>query len=85
MKIAFPKLNEAIPSVPITASAKVMLPVGGEQPNVDVTVPVRLTSVPEFTGEVGEMVREVVVATPDWLQHVSNFATLIEPRPVASS
>jgi|HubBroStandDraft_2_1064218.scaffolds.fasta_scaffold581169_1 uncharacterized membrane protein YdfJ with MMPL/SSD domain len=87
VSVATPELFKVpVPSFPSFASVKVTVPVGVLVEVVDgFTVAVRVTLVPAITGDAGEMVNVVVVATVVESQFVSRFATLMEPRPVASS
>jgi hypothetical protein len=85
--VATPELfNVPVPSLPSFASVNVTVPVGVLVEVEDgFTVAVRVTFVPAFTGDAGDMASVVVVGTVVETQFVSRFATLMEPRPVASS
>ena len=87
ISVATPELfTVTAPSLPRNTSVKVTCPVGILVEVEDgFSVAVRVTLVPAFTGGAGEMARVVVVATVVEAQFVSRFATLTEPRPVASS
>jgi hypothetical protein len=54
----------ALPSLPLDGSEKVTVPVGVWLEGDDgVTVAVRVTLAPKFTGDAGEMVRAAMVPT----------------------
>ena len=61
--VATPELFKvAAPNLPFVGSEKVTVPVGVWVEGDEVTVAVRVTLVPKFTGEAGEMPRVEAVA-----------------------
>ena len=86
VSVATPELfNVPVPSLPITASAKVTVPVGVLVEVEDgFTVAVRVTLVPALTGDTGDMASVVVVAVLT-LSCVTNRLASTEPIPVTWS